>query len=228
VQKDESNTIDLPNGFVCYLPSKKMRPTVRTTIKEVFTDQRYRRAGFELKPDDDVIDIGANIGIFTLWASPQVPHGRILAVEPSPAIDILRSNLDFNRVRNATSLRAAVGKADGELQLVFYPYVDVMTHNADLRHGWLMRRLLSRARSERISVSTISLGQVIERGQMTGVDYLKIDCEGGEYDICRNATSADWRRVRRVSLEFHEYSPGHHHECSSPREGFLVWSIIQA
>ena len=87
-----------------------------------------------------------------------------------------------------------------------------MTHNADLRHGWLMRRLLSRARSERISVSTISLGQVIERGQMTGVDYLKIDCEGGEYDICRNATSADWRRVRRVSLEFHEYSPGHHHE----------------
>lgn len=188
-----------------------MRTVVDTTIKEVFKERRYVRAGFELKPDDRVIDIGANIGIFTLWASPQVPRGRILAVEPSPAIDILRSNLDFNRVQNATSLQAAVGKADSQLELVFYPYVDVMTHNSDLRHGWLMRFLMSRAQSERVTVPTVSLGQVIESSQMPDVDYLKIDCEGGEYEICRHATPADWRRVKRVSLEFHEYSPDHHH-----------------
>lgn len=206
-----ASTISLPNGLVCHLPSKKMRRIVETTIAEVFERGRYRRAGFDLGPDDGVIDIGANIGIFTLWAAPQVPRGRILAVEPSPAIEILRSNLGLNRLERVTSLQVAVGKADSEMELVFYPYADVMTHDASLRRSWLMRVLMSGARSERIRVPTASLGQVIEFSKMTRVDYLKVDCEGGEYELCRNATAADWRRVRRVSLEFHEYSPEHRH-----------------
>ena len=206
-----AETITLPNGLLCSLPSARMRRIAGTTIREVFKGGRYQRPGFELRPDDTVIDLGANIGIFTLWASPQVPHGRIFAVEPSPAIDILRANLELNHVLNVATLQAAVGKADGTIEMVFYPLVDVMTHDARLRHNLFMRFLMLGARSERLTAPTVSLGQVLERSEMSDVGYLKIDCEGGEYDICRSASAADWRRIRRVSLEFHEYSSGHSH-----------------
>jgi FkbM family methyltransferase len=218
-------TLALPNGLVCRVPSRKMLPIVRSTIREVFHRERYARPGFELAPGDNVIDVGANIGIFTLWASSRLQRGRVLAVEPSPAVEILRSNLAANGIRNVIAERAAVGRADGELELEFYPYADVMSRGSDQRRPWPMRLLMARTRAKRVTVPTLSLGQVLERSAMERVDYLKIDCEGGEFELCRAARPEDWRRIRRVSLEYHEYRADQRHEelvSILRRHGFRV------
>ena len=66
--------VGLPNGTVCHLTSESMRPLAKYLRWEIFKRGRYARVGFELRPGDTVIDIGGNIGVFVLWAAPQVPQ----------------------------------------------------------------------------------------------------------------------------------------------------------
>ena len=44
------------------------------------------------------------------------------------------------------------------------------------------------------------------------IDFLKIDCEGGEYDIFRNIPTEQWKRIQRIAMEFHELGPGQEHQ----------------
>ena len=71
-----------------------------------------------LRPGDVVVDIGANIGYFSLLAAGRVgPSGRVIAFEPVPAIaDLLQDNADRNGY-DVHVVRAVVGDHDGESEM---------------------------------------------------------------------------------------------------------------
>jgi hypothetical protein len=71
---NESLVLGLPNGKACYFTSTAMRTVAKYLRWETFKRGQYSHAGFELQVDDTVIDIGANIGMFALWAEPQIPQ----------------------------------------------------------------------------------------------------------------------------------------------------------
>lgn len=73
-----------------------------------------------LATGDTFVDLGANIGYFTLLASRLVGgHGRVVAIEASPSIfSQLQSNLTLNRVRNVRAVNVAI--ADHERTVKLY------------------------------------------------------------------------------------------------------------
>src|SRR5258705_112057 len=63
--------------------------------KEIFEDQCYLRHGIRLHDDDTVLDIGANIGLFSLFVMSRCKNPKIYALEPAPVVyDLLKANCD--------------------------------------------------------------------------------------------------------------------------------------
>jgi predicted O-methyltransferase YrrM len=80
-----------------------MWPVAKYLRWEIFKRGHSVRAGFELRPSDTVVDIGGNIGMFVLWAAPQIPKGRIVSVEPNPvSFGCLKLNIERNGLDNVT------------------------------------------------------------------------------------------------------------------------------
>jgi hypothetical protein len=63
-----------------------MRTVAKYLRWETFKRGQYSHAGFELQHDDAVVDIGANIAMFALWAEPQIPRGRH-SCSPAPSLE---------------------------------------------------------------------------------------------------------------------------------------------
>ena len=209
--------IELPNGLAFYLPSTNMEGAVHFLVKEIFKKQRYTHPGFEIGPNDTVIDVGANMGLFVLWAAPQAARGRLIAIEPTSVIDCLNLNVQLNGLTNVTAIRAAVGRTGQPLDLVEYPGFNIVTHQAGIRPAaitrFLIRLVYGKYRAEPVHTTTtcLSLAKIMDDNQVQGVDYLKMDCEGGEYEIFRSMEADHWQRIRRIALEFHELAPDQRH-----------------
>lgn len=73
----------------------------------------------EVGPGDVVIDVGANIGYYTLLAARLVgDEGHVYAFEPEPeAFGLLEHNVELNRYRNVTLVQKALGRETGRLEL---------------------------------------------------------------------------------------------------------------
>lgn len=126
-----------------------------------------------LTPGDVAIDIGANVGAYTLFMAGIVgPGGRVIAVEPQPSVlSRLRENLSFNPALTVTVVETALGASVGEV--VFETNV---TNEGE-------GRVAKSADANGIKVAMTTL-QSLLAGQ--GVDRLaamKIDVEGAEPQV---------------------------------------------
>ena len=130
--------IELPNGTTCHLTSRAMRRTAKFLCWEIHTLQRYLHPGFELRPTDNVLDVGGNLGMFMLWAAPQVPQGRVVTVEPTPrAHTYLALNIEKNGFANVTALNTAIGRDGGRMNMVTYPGIEALSTAAiSARRSW--------------------------------------------------------------------------------------------
>ncbi len=69
-----------------------------------------------LRPSDAFIDIGANVGFYTVLASTVITEGPLLAFEANPRnLEVLRDQLQLNRLGNAHVFGTALGNTTGEL-----------------------------------------------------------------------------------------------------------------
>ena len=197
-----------------------MRGLARYLRWEIFERQAYRRSGLELKPTDTVLDIGGNIGLFVLWAAPQVPRGRVVTVEPNPrALECLEINLRQNGLTNVRVVRAAASGSDGTMQLTFRPGYEAFAFDRSLGTPWFYtsaaparlfrwaaERLIGQPAlppSEVTEVTKLSLPRIMSEQQISWVDFLKLDCEGSEFEILRSLAPDDWSRINAIAMEFH-------------------------
>lgn len=143
--------------------------------------------------DRVIIDAGANIGAFTLYALEKAPQATVIAIEPFPSTFVrLRAAIEhspfYDRVEliNAalSASRAAVAMQDGPMPSQF-------------------RRVLGDSSSGNgASVAACTLPEVLTRvpGE---IDFLKMDIEGSEYIALLNSPPETIRAVRRVAMELH-------------------------
>jgi phthiocerol/phenolphthiocerol synthesis type-I polyketide synthase E len=100
--------------------------TARYCANEIFGKGDYAAGGFiQLKAGDTVVDVGANIGLFSLWAMPQIDGGRLLALEPVPVIHgVLSRNLEAYGA-GVTWSAPMLGASDQarETRIRYYPKV---------------------------------------------------------------------------------------------------------
>jgi FkbM family methyltransferase len=166
------------------------------TFYEVFVTKTYRAVTEYLRHSRTVVDLGANIGLASLYFAMEYPACHLCAVEPAPDnFQLLKQNLEWlESAGRCTMLEAAVWHDDVMLGIAPAP----LTNRFD------SYRVLETAAapSGQTRVPGISMPRILEHAGFDTVDVLKVDIEGSEVALFRG--SLDWlRRVRLMAIEFH-------------------------
>jgi FkbM family methyltransferase len=154
-------------------------------IREIFLDQAYRLP-FACKSSSCIVDLGANIGLTSVWLAKTYGADRIVAVEPDPSnARLVRANLLANGL-NATVIEAAVASADGT---AFFQNNDESN--------------LGRVATAGRPVKLVAMSTVLAYfDDAQTVDVLKLDIEGGEQELLSGDLT--WlKRVGSIIAEFH-------------------------
>jgi FkbM family methyltransferase len=157
------------------------------TVFVNFVRQDYGR----LPSGGTVVDIGANFGAFALLVARQ-GASRVIAFEPNSAAHAcLERNVRENGLGGVVQARRlAVTATPG--QHVRFP-VAPSAYNRIAGHD---------EQGDYETVKTTSLERIVATEAMGGIDLLKLDCEGSEYDILF-APDAPLDQVREIRMEYH-------------------------
>jgi FkbM family methyltransferase len=163
-------------------------------FQETWLRQIYSPPGYEVGRGEIVIDIGANIGVFTLYAATRARDVQVYAYEPFPEnVKWLRHNVTSSGLTNVRVQQKAIGAETG---------VRYLQVNAD---DWIMHSLFGGGETARgLPVDCLSFDDVMNGEGIAQCDLLKLDCEGSEYEILQRCAPETLKRVRRIVGEYHE------------------------
>ncbi len=182
--------------------------------KEIWYRDEYGLRADPLPSGATVIDVGANIGMFAVFAAIAARAARVLAYEPFPeSFALLHHNVEQNRLGAIAAHRFAVAGRAGTRAL----------HLAG-RHG---THSLFGTDGEAVPVECLTLADVFGAERVERCHFLKLDCEGAEYEILLEAPADVLARIDRMALEYHDAKTPHDHgelRAWLERHGFAVTS----
>lgn len=176
----------------------------RSTVeKEIFIDNLYQKF-FAVEEGDIVFDVGASAGPFTYSIKEQNP-GKVYCFEP---YDKLYSTLIKNvESDNVICIPKAILETDGQEETL----------------GLFNEHLTETCSEEnKKTVDSIKFKTFIEQNKIEKIDFLKTDCEGGEYHIF-NDENFEWikRNIKKVAGEFHLTTPEQKAQFRKFRDTYL-------
>ncbi len=162
-----------------------------------------------LAPGMTVIDGGANMGLYTLYAARRVgPAGTVLAIEPSQRdFDRLTEHVRLNRLHNVRCRRLALSRAPGRGQLRVAAEWNA-GHNTLGEFGYETTELV---RVEEVEVR--ALDAIVADEGLQRVDLIKLDIEGAEYDALVGSDETLRRFAPAILIELSDRTlrhQGHH------------------
>ena len=215
------------DGFIFGVPSEDWPLAMYLSTGGTFERGSERFFEKQIRPQDTVLDIGANLGVYTLYA---LRKGcKVFSFEPMPRIcSILKDNIHVNGYEvsgRSHVIEAAVSDVCGTA--AFYQNKGVCGQCSSLY------RAETNETVEEITVQTLTLDSC--REQFGVVDFIKIDVEGAEYfAFCG---------MRRLLMENHniklimEFAPAHMRRAGVEPEqmlsligelGFTIYQINEA
>ena len=199
--------------------------------QQIFADQTNFRHGITLSKGDCVFDVGANIGLFTLFAQQVCPNVKVFAFEPVPAIfKALEINASLHG-NGAKLFKCGLAEREQTVEFVFYPnstsqsgryadedderrvlrtIIDNVKGNdsqeaAKGRQEELLDEIVEhRVRGERVVCNLKTVSQVIREEGIERIDLLKIDVEKSELDVLAGIEEDDWTKIRQIVIEAHD------------------------
>jgi len=153
------------------------------SIREVWFDEAYRLPFDD--PSGTLLDLGANIGLTSVWLAKKYPIESVIAVEPDRSNAILaRRNLDLNAIKSEV-LEAAIGPHEGTVG-----FESSQVSN------------LGRVSEKGLPVPMITVDTILEKSACPKFALVKIDIEGGEQQLFDGPTG--WLdRTDAIIIEFH-------------------------
>ena len=157
----------------------------------------YLKHGIKLGPGDCVVDLGANIGAFTVLAANIVGQsGRVYAYEPNPEAFIrLQENVNLNNLQNVECYNEAVCDCNGMIDFYCCNKTAHSTHYCKIDGR-------DNTNNRKISIKSTSIMDVIKRVPGS-IDLMKIDVEGAEYCIISEFTKDTLKSIRQLAMEIH-------------------------
>lgn len=161
---------------------------------ELFVFKIYQRAHKEIGRSEVIIDIGANVGYFALYANSLNPKAKIHAFEPFPAnANQLAKNLSLNKNHQVILHVAAVADKAGKATLFYTPGDDSGCS-------------LERQQGQSCPVTTVGINDLLNICGVEKCDLFKIDCEGSELAIFSSIAPDQLARIRSIIMEYHDPS----------------------
>lgn len=175
-------------------------------VREIFLHDEYRLGSLGHGPKS-ILDVGANVGVFTLRAAELFPEARISAFEPSPlAYQQLAQNVRANpALSNIATHRCAVVGSSALHEVQFW--IDATGSPCSTLIDSAVR---DRAVGRWEKVPTVSLTSVL--ASAGAVDLLKLDVEGAEYELLMETSPSALACVDRIVVEYHPIANHHYTE----------------
>ncbi len=199
----------LSNGWEVWRAMRAGRPVTRLAVRhgptiyarpqdtaafifgEIFIYPTYERPGFpSVKSGETIVDLGANIGIFTLRCEYLAPGVRVYAVEPDPGTFAqLHENVRRNGLESSIKIyNLAISDSAEPL------YLEPTKHSGHRSLGHT---------PQGNPIPAMTLDAFFSHAGIDHCDLLKIDTEGAEIAIVEGAARDFWPRVERLAIEFH-------------------------
>ena len=192
---------------------------------EIFVLQAYLRHGITIRDGACVLDVGANIGLFTVFANRVARDLRTISFEPNPvAFACLQANaaawgpavkclpIGLSRDNNSAELTFFEG-----MSLLSGFYTDASTEREVVKSYVLNQqsevlgdeRLVAqieeliddRLHSRTVAAELRTLSSVIAQEGIDHIDLLKINVEKSELDVLLGLHAGDWPKIRQIVIE---------------------------
>jgi natural product biosynthesis luciferase-like monooxygenase protein/FkbM family methyltransferase len=214
----------LPNGLVVAHHSAFQTTAI---YREIFGDEVYLKHGITLPDDACVFDVGANIGLFTLFVHDVCRNAKVFAFEPiPPTYELLRKNVDLYGL-DVNLFGCGLSDKSEMAAFTFYPEASglsgrISNVEEDKRitksivSSWLQQVAPDQAmlpgseldelveeylKSESFMCPTRTLSEIIRENGVERIDLLKIDVERSELDVLAGIEEEDWKKIGQVVIE---------------------------
>ncbi len=165
-------------------------------MAEIYKDRVYSPF-LEGRRDLTILDIGAHVGIFSIYAHPYAK--KIYAIEPSTEHFLsLQQNIVANELVNVEAVQVAVGNENKTVDFFSNPTNKTMNSAkpAGWQEGWGKEQ-----------VSMITLDKLFEENKIEHVDFMKLDVEGSEFEvICGTGFERVAHKIDMVLTEVHSWA----------------------
>ncbi len=223
----------LRNGLKLHLLNRGQngRDSDLVVLGDIYFNTPYTQHPIRLSPGDVVVDIGANVGVFSTFLTTVASPLRIFSYEPSSEnYRMLSKNIAENHLESQIqAFQSAVSSQNG---------VQALYLNARGSGGnSLFESSVSETFSGQEVVSVVTLEGIFDKNGLSQIDFLKLDCEGAEWEILMYSSLSTLSKVKQIAFEWHDV-PGHSLEIlmmhlkkigfsiSSP-EPHIVYAIFQ-
>jgi len=194
--------------------------------REIFVEESYLRHGVQLPEDGCVFDVGANVGMFTLFVAHRAPRSRVFAFEP---VEPIRCMLDVNVRLHAEAAKVmpfGLSSHRANVEFTYYPGAPLMSglyadasqdasviarfvENEALGKGWDGSPVardsgFARLDAQRLTCEVRTISEVIDENGIERIDLLKIDVERAEWDVLMGIEPGHWGRIAQVVVEVHD------------------------
>jgi FkbM family methyltransferase len=233
-----THSVTADTGMLAELACMNMAET-RFLHDEIFVGEVYLRGGIVLREDAVVFDVGANIGMFSLFIGARCPSAQVYAFEPVPEVFAkLQQNIDERGLR-VRPFDYGLSDRDQNVSFYYYPNISIMSTRHDYIN-WdnevdLIKRYVANerrngppGRAEHLAeVEELAnkdfefvecqcrlrkLSDVIDEVGVRTIDLIKIDAQRAEYDVLQGIEDRHWPLIQQVSMEVHD-------EADSPTDG---------
>jgi len=172
-------------------------------LKETCLDRDYETDA-PLQEGWTIVDVGAAFGDFTVHAARLCRRGTVHAFEPLPEnFRRLEEHLRLNTVSNVRASPEAIAAASGTLSLYTVTGLTGQHRTAGDERS---------AAEPALRVTATTLARAFEERGIERCDFLKIDCEGAEFEIVLGLEPKVLGRIARIALEYHDHVTEHTHE----------------
>lgn|SRR3990167_133704 len=161
---------------------------------EIFHEMTYLDKSFYPENIETVVDLGANIGLFTLWVAHKYNPEKIVSVEMDKEnFDLLKRNVDLNKYSlkpDVTLVNKAIYSKDSSVSYLKIPFNKGMHRISEVE---------STETSEAISFKTL-----LKISNLKTISLLKIDIEGSERFLFNDENKGIFtKKVKYIAMEIH-------------------------
>jgi FkbM family methyltransferase len=194
----EQVVLVLRNGVKCCLASNNLHLGFHL-FREVWGEKAY--GDFNASTEDAclLIDVGAHIGTFAVYAATRLPKARVYCYEPDDDNRaVLEENVRLNRLESRIRIYPfAIADYDGPIR--FY-----RSNLAPSRHSLAQDGFLHTEDAEVTEVEARTLRSVLEDIGADRCDFLKLDCEGAEARILESTRADLAVAFPYIVMEYHD------------------------
>ncbi|MET9819707.1 FkbM family methyltransferase [Streptomyces sp. NPDC006355] len=217
----------LPNGLMVHHQNEA---ETRHFYEDIFEHRTYAKNGISLRDGATVVDVGGNIGLFTLFSHYEAQNVRVFTFEPAPPLFELLSQNVAEHGADAKLFNMGLSDSETEATFTFYPRSSGMSsfHPDEEEEKHNLRTIIANQRKTgadaeadqltpyaeelmdvrfeaiEFTARLRPLSAIIREQGIERIDLIKIDVQKSERQVIDGIAEEDWPKIQQMVLEAHD------------------------